>query len=281
LYKILPLGNDDWIDGLHKIIPPNIELTDNKWGAFNEAGFYPAFAQDLLTAQKSIVILSPFLTNRGVSRWMNHIRAALERGVQVRIVTKPGAEFGGASEDEVKETIDSLRALHIAVDLRGRMHEKVAIIDHRVTWHGSLNILSHRDTTESMLRIVGEKASGQLMDLITPPHRRRDKQRDTSESENPPCATCGGPTILQDGRFGLYFECSKCGVKADAERGASSRKGSGSVHEREQVTGARNAGIGRACARAGCNGRMIQKSGRYGQFLGCSNYPSCHETSPT
>jgi len=78
LDTILPLGNDDWIDGLHKIIPPNIEFADDQWGAFNEAGFYPAFGSDLETARESIVIYSPYVTNRGVTRWTDHIRAALE-----------------------------------------------------------------------------------------------------------------------------------------------------------------------------------------------------------
>jgi len=182
---ILPPGNDDWVDGLHKIIPPNIELAGDQWGAFNEAGFYTAFARDLETARESIVILSPYLTNRGVARWVNHMRAALERGVQVHIVTKPGEEFGGASEAEVKETIDSLRVLRIAVDLRGKMHEKVAIIDQRVAWHGSLNILSHSYTSESMLRLVGETVCRQLMDLITLPHRRRDKTEDAVRIREP------------------------------------------------------------------------------------------------
>jgi hypothetical protein len=205
LDTILPLGNDDWVDGLHQIIPPDIELADDQWGAFNEAGFYAAFARDLEIARESIVILSPYLTSRGVARWVDHIRAALERGVKVRIVTKPADEFGGASEAEVGETVDSLRVLGIAVDLRWKMHEKIAIIDQRVAWHGSLNILSHSYTSESMLRLVGETACRKLTDLFTPPHRRRDKERTPSGSENPPCVGCGAATVLHDGRFGPYF----------------------------------------------------------------------------
>jgi hypothetical protein len=278
LDTILPLAYDDWIDGLHKIIPGNIDLADNHWGAFNEAGFYPAFARDLQTAQKSIVILSPYLTERGVSRWVNHIRAALQRGVHVRIVTKPGEEFGGAPLDEVNETIDNLHALRVAVDLRRRMHEKVAIIDQKVAWHGSLNILSHRDTSESMLRLVGEKACAQLLDLITPPYRRRDKQRDPSESENPPCAACGNPMVLRDGRFGLYLECPKCGMKTDPGRGTTQEKQTRPGKEEERAAEAMDVTNCRTCSCTGCNGRMIRKSGRYGPFLGCSNYPKCRAT---
>ena len=95
LDTILPLGNDDWVDGLHKVIPPNIDFADDQWGAFNEAGFYSAFARDLEIARESIVILSPYLTNRGTARWVNHIRAALERGIQVRINETGGGIWRG------------------------------------------------------------------------------------------------------------------------------------------------------------------------------------------
>ena len=281
LDTILPLGNHDWVDGLHKVIPPNIDFADDQWGAFSEAGFYSAFARDLEIARESIVILSPYLTNRGTARWVNHIRAALERGIQVRIVTKPGEEFGGASEDEVRETIESLRVLGIAVDLRAKMHEKIAIIDQRVVWHGSLNILSHSYTSESMLRLVGETACRKLMDLITPPYCRRDKQRKPSESENPRCGGCGEETVLRDGCFGLYFECPQCGEKINPGR-EPVRTGTGGPRQGAQRTGeARAVGVGRACIRPGCNGRMIQKTGRHGPFLGCSDFPRCRATSPS
>lgn len=281
LDTILPLGNDDWVDGLHKVIPPNIQFAEDQWGAFNEAGFYAAFARDLEIARESIVILSPYLTSRGTARWVNHIRAALERGVRVRIVTKPGEEFGGASEAEVNETIMSLRALGIAVDLRGKMHEKVAIIDQRVVWHGSLNILSHSYTSESMLRLVGEASCRKLTDLITPPHCRRDKQKNPTESENPVCVACGTETVLYDGRFGLYFECPQCGEKINPGRELV-RKEMGRPRQGEQGAGESGlVGNGRACIRPGCNGRMIPKNGKHGPFLGCSDYPRCRATSPS
>ncbi len=275
---ILPFGDEDWIGGLHKVTPPSIELADDGLGAFNEATFYPAFAHDLETAEKSIVVLSPFLTNRGVARWVDHLRAALQRGVQVRIVTKPGAEFGGAPEDEVNETIGNLRNLSIAVDLRGRMHEKVAIIDQRVAWHGSLNILSHRDTSESMLRLVGETACRQLTDLISLPHQRRDQQWTPSDPENPPCATCQAPTVLRDGRFGLYFECSICGAKIDSHRRAAQQSASRPPQADQMPAQPKAAGAVRRCSAPGCDGRLVPKKGRYGAFLGCSNYPRCRAT---
>ena len=248
LDTILPLGDKDWIDGLHKIIPPNIELTDDQWGAFSEATFYPAFARDLESVEKSIVILSPFLTSRGVGRWVNYFHAALQRDIPIRIVTRPSAEFGGAPEAEVTETLEKLRELGIVVDLRGRMHEKIAIIDEKIAWHGSLNILSHRDTSESMLRLTGTAACQRLLDLISPSIRRRGEAWAPLDAENPLCDECHAPTILYNGRYGVYFRCPRC------------------------------ADTGRPCPRPACNGRLVKRNGRFGPFLGCSNFPQCCET---
>jgi hypothetical protein len=279
---ILPLGDEDWLDGLHKIISPNIELTDDQWGVFSEATFYPAFARDLESAKKSIVILSPFLTSRGVGRWANYFHVALQRDIPIRIVTRPSAEFGGASEEEINETFEKLRELGVVVDLRGRMHEKVAIIDEKIAWHGSLNILSHRDTSELMIRLTGTAACQRLIDLISPLiQRRRDAAGVPSDSENPLCSKCDAPTVLYDGRYGVYFECPRCKVKIDPRHQPSKRKGDKPPMQGNHDTSTRDkVETGHPCPRPNCNGQMVERRGRFGPFLGCSNFPKCRKTQP-
>src|SRR5690606_27367808 len=126
------------------------------------------------------VIFSPFATGGGTRRWVDSLRAALTRGVRVRILTRPPEEFGGGSTDEVAELIQALRGLGITVDLRARMHEKIAILDGRILWHGSLNILSHRDTHESMLRLESAAACQQLSRYVGAPAGRGEE--DTTPS---------------------------------------------------------------------------------------------------
>jgi len=111
------------------------------------------------------------------------------------------------------------------VDLRARMHEKIAILDGRILWHGSLNILSHRDTHESMLRIESPAACGQLARFVSTPAGRRDEVPALDARENPECPKCSGPTVWNDGRYGIYFECEDpdCEGKVDARRGARGR----------------------------------------------------------
>jgi hypothetical protein len=169
LNTLLPLAERDWVDGLHRVMPASFDFPEGAAGAFTEGTFYPAFQQDLARARKSVVIFSPFATGAGTGRWVDPLRAALGRGVRVRVLTRPPEEPGGGTRNEVGELVRALRDLGVAVDLRASMHEKIAILDGRILWHGSLNILSHRDTHESMLRIESPAACSQLARFVSTP----------------------------------------------------------------------------------------------------------------
>ena len=178
LDALLPLAEREWVDGLHRVLPATFTLPDGAAGAFTEGTFYPAFLNDLTRVRESIVIFSPFATGGGTGRWVGPLRAALARGVRVRILTRPPEEPGGGGPDEVAGLVHGLRDLGVTVDLRARMHEKIAILDGRVLWHGSLNILSHRDTHESMLRIESPAACQQLGRFVSTPTGRTRRRAD-------------------------------------------------------------------------------------------------------
>lgn len=276
--SLLPLANRDWVDALHHLTPPGFELPDGAAGAFTEGTFYPAFAHDLVKAKSSIVLFSPFATAPGTSRWVEPLRGALARGVAVRVVMRPPGEAGGAPGDEVAELVGELRALGVAVDLRARMHEKIAILDGRVLWHGSLNILSHRDTHESMLRIESAAACEALGRFVSTPTGRKDDRADLHAPENPVCPTCGGATVWNSGRFGIWFQCEKpeCDGKVDPKRrGQQSKHPHGGARGRDKTATAVNA---RKCPQPGCGGRLVERSGKRGRFLGCTGYPRCRHT---
>lgn len=284
LNTLLPLAERDWVDGLHRVLPVTFDLPDSAAGAFTEGTFYPAFLKDLGRAHESIVIFSPFATGTGTGRWVDPLRAALARGVRVRILTRPPEEFGGGGTDEVGELVRALRDLGVAIDLRTRMHEKIAIIDGRVLWHGSLNILSHRDTHESMLRIESPAACGQLARFVsTPVVGRRDEAPSLETPENPPCPTCSGPTVWNNGRYGIYFACedSNCDGKVGPRQRSRGHQGENTGRRRTGTRGARRSSVataGRPCPKAGCGGRLAERNGHFGHFLGCTNYPRCRHT---
>lgn len=279
--RALEIGPDDWLNGLDQLFPGTIQLDINTAGIFDEGTFYPAFKQDIQSSEESILIFSPFLTDRGAGRWIDILRERLRRGVHIRIVTKPPVEQRGAmSEDELNEILSSMDKMGVVLDLRAKVHEKFAIIDNRILWHGSLNILSHKDTSESMLRIPTQAGCDLLAKLVTI-GAKGDDSTDYVARENPACPQCNGLTVLRNGRYGIYFECStRCGGKVDPKRSSRQQRGGGRHAGRRRgyrgtIQGTRRGStrIGESCPL--CGAPLVKKSGRRGEFISCSSYPEC------
>jgi hypothetical protein len=220
LASLLPRCERDWIDALHRVLPAGFKVPEGAAGIFNEVTFYPAFEQDLARSRESVVLASPFATPAGTARWADLLRAAVIRGVRVQVLTRPPEESPGAPTDEVAELHEQLRGLGIAVDLRKRMHEKIAIIDRHILWIGSLNILSHRDTHESMLRIPSPGACrefARFLNLVAP---LRDQPSQKVSRQNRQCPKCGGQLKERSGRRGRFLGCSNypgCRYTEDVE----------------------------------------------------------------
>jgi len=270
---VLPLGDRDWIDGISQIDISKLDLPADAGGLFSEGTFYPAFSQDINNAGHHIVIFSPFLTERGTSRWANHFIGAIQRGVAVRIITRPPGDHGGTLDDSVEEIITNLRHLGVVVDLRARMHEKVALIDDETFWHGSLNILSHRDTSESMMRLPSEALCRQFARFITTPSGGNDDNIDITQQENPECPLCGQIMVWNTGQYGIYFTCPVlgCAGKLESRRPSSSGR-------RSSKGKSTNANMPSKPCPSDCGGRLVRRNGRNGPFLGCTNYPRCKVT---
>ncbi len=277
---LVEFAPEDWARALDPLTAPTINFDPSISCAFTEATFYPAFARDVQDAVDSVVIFSPFLTARGSARWADLLRLKVGQGVRVRLVVRPSGDQGlGVLDRGLQELIDELVAMGIIVDLRASMHEKFAIIDGKVLWHGSLNILSHRDTSESMLRISSPSGCEEMARFVVAPQRglQRDQVSvDVTAKENPDCPEGAHATVLRNGRFGIYFECSeKCGGKIDPRRGtrsASTRKA-----QPARRRGMAEAPTSKACPR--CGGGLVTRRGRFGEFWGCTDYPRCRYTA--
>ncbi|NLG68260.1 MAG: AAA family ATPase [Firmicutes bacterium] len=117
-------------------------------GLYNETAFFSAFRQDLAAARHQVVIFSPYIHVNRLAQLVPHLRAAVERGVQVAVVTRfeRGAEGDGVGLHQ------ELARIGVRIVPRSNLHEKLAVIDGRVAWFGSLNILSHSRSTEWMMR---------------------------------------------------------------------------------------------------------------------------------
>lgn len=118
---------------------------------FTGAGFYEAFEHDLSLAKSKVVIASPFTARNATERWLPALEDLSARQVDLTILTKPLQEK--ANQDDSARIHERLEGVANELRFVEKMHEKLAVIDGRVSWLGSLNILSHHSASEIMMRV--------------------------------------------------------------------------------------------------------------------------------
>ena len=94
-----------------------------------------------------------------------------------------------------------------------------------------------------------------------------EKQDVISEATNEVCELCGQPMVIKLSRYGKFMSCSgypKCKNAKPLDK---------DMHE-DKVLEEKFAN--EKCPK--CGKKMLIKSGRFGKFLACTNYPKCKET---
>lgn len=162
--------------------------------------FFPLLMQDIARARRRVVIYSPFMTERRVGELATGIRAAVERGVGVYVVTK-------ALADRPTRDLPMYRDMETALDRWGmivihkrRMHEKLVVVDANILWSGSLNPLSFSDTQEIMERrasqdVVEAYSKVLFLDDLLRPYDAADTS----------CPICGSELVAAEGNREPFF----------------------------------------------------------------------------
>lgn len=97
-----------------------------------------------------------------------------------------------------------------------------------------------------------------------------DRSAVTSETIDEKCPKCGKPLSIRLGRRGRFIGCTgfpECDYTANVDQ-------EGGVVE----TAPTEIIPDRKCP--DCNSDLVIKTGRYGKFIGCSNYPTCKHIEP-
>ncbi len=135
---------------------------------FDERNFYKKFVADISRAKRSIVIESPYMTERRTNQLIKHLNKASRRGVEIKVYTREPAHHDPMLESESWKAIELLRKAKVRVfacaDMR---HRKIAIIDDELLWEGSLNILSQSRSREIMRRTVSKDLVRQMQKIIS------------------------------------------------------------------------------------------------------------------
>lgn len=165
--------------------------------------FYSVLQDDLAKADQRIVIYSAFITQDRLGQLVPHLRAAVERGVRVYVVTKARTDRTRGEMTNYQRLEKTLADWDITVIHKRRMHEKLIFVDDEITWVGSLNPLSFSNTQEIMERrrnrnVAADYAQTVLLKELLAGY----------EGGRPTCPICGNEIVASEGAENpFYWTC--------------------------------------------------------------------------
>ena len=133
---------------------------------FDNTTFLPVYKNDLLNAEREILIVSPFVTKRRISQMLPFLNAASGREVKTVVVTGPAADFKEKDYTVLEESLALLRSAGVRVVFKSSIHQKFAICDQKIVWYGSINLLSFGRAEESIMRLENHDIADQLLGSI-------------------------------------------------------------------------------------------------------------------
>jgi hypothetical protein len=133
---------------------------------YDGKSFYPVYCQDLRSANKEILIVSPFMKIRRLSGLVPFLTEAILNGANVKVVTRPPEDYSEKEQRNVILCAEYLAGYNVSVSYRSGFHQKFTVIDQQISWYGSINFLSFGKAEESIMRLDSFEIAGQLTDTV-------------------------------------------------------------------------------------------------------------------
>jgi superfamily II DNA or RNA helicase len=133
---------------------------------FDNSNFLPVYNNDIVSAKREILIVSPFITKRRTLHMLQNLEVALRNNVRVVVLTRPIEDFGRNDPTTLLATLGLLRGAGVSVVFRSNIHQKFALIDQRIVWYGSINLLSFGNAEESIMRLESPNIANELLKSV-------------------------------------------------------------------------------------------------------------------
>lgn len=133
---------------------------------YDGKSFYQTYCNDIRTATKEILIVSPFMRKGRITQLVKNLTEAILNGATVTVVTRPSQDFKEKDRETVAKNISLLQDYGIKVIQKSDFHQKFTIIDQEIVWYGSVNFLSFGVSEESIMRFTNADIAEQLIDTV-------------------------------------------------------------------------------------------------------------------
>ena len=143
------------------------EVADNQVvtnSIFDSDNYLEVFEKDMNAASSSIVISSPSLSIRKITRLLALIQ---DRGVSVDVFTSNPEAYPEDGREHHKELLQRLQASGVRVVLQQHCYERYAVIDNSLVWYGSMTLLSNEKEDDNLMRLVSPAIAEELLERST------------------------------------------------------------------------------------------------------------------
>jgi len=133
---------------------------------FNKSNFYPVFINDIQTTNKSVLIVSPFVTKNRVAQFLPALTTLIERGVSAGIMTRPKEDYSNKRREGAESVFNIIRSANITLIFQNKLHQRCAITDQHIVWYGNINLLSYGANEESIMRLESYDIAAELRESL-------------------------------------------------------------------------------------------------------------------
>jgi superfamily II DNA or RNA helicase len=132
---------------------------------YNSDNYIDTFEQDIIEAEKEIIISSPGIIIQKIERLIFLTKSRQESGVKVTVIIEnPDNSFMGNAA-YTYNLIEQMKSTGINVVCVDNNIECFAVIDRSLVWHGGMNLLGKEDVWDNLIRVRDLQAAAELLVL--------------------------------------------------------------------------------------------------------------------
>lgn len=130
---------------------------------YDSGNYTEKFEQDIVEAEKSVVISSPNIRQDKIDRLLFLVKGRQEKGMNVTVITTDPEEVVYGSVDICYELIKDMKA--VGIEVITKAEERFAVIDDELVWHGGMNLLGKVDVWDDLMRIKNHQVAAELLEI--------------------------------------------------------------------------------------------------------------------
>ena len=144
------------------------DMVQNKQSAnaiYDSGNYSDVFEQDLIEAEKRIIISSPQIIQDKINRMIYVTKQRMEAGCKITIITTNPENAAYSNPEYCFGLIKYMEEAGIEVIVKDVVEEHFAIIDEDLVWHGGMNLLGKEDVWDNLMRIKSMSVAEELLEL--------------------------------------------------------------------------------------------------------------------